>query len=85
MPLSEPDELIWKEPPPDSRGPRAGTSARILAQLKAHPGEWALVATGASINALGGFRPQFKHAGCEVMGRTAPDGTGQLFARFPAK
>ena len=37
--------VIWKEPPPPNEGNHRGRSkyARVVDELKAHPGEWALI------------------------------------------
>lgn len=37
--------LKWEDPPPSNQGPR-GKWGAVAAELKAHPGKWALIAEG---------------------------------------
>jgi hypothetical protein len=83
MPLVDPDALAWKEPPAGKRGGGKFRSATLIAALKANPGQWAVVATAANVNGVGGQGAPFRHAGCELAARIADDGTGVLYARWP--
>ena len=40
-------DIVWEDPPAKTRGRHmTGKHARIAAELRSHPGEWAKVATG---------------------------------------
>lgn len=43
-------EIVWKEPPPRTYRGKAGRWVAVAAELRAHPGEWALVATDVTPN-----------------------------------
>lgn len=73
---------IWKEPPaPAARGRKGGTKyAELVAELKAHPGKWALVAEGL-VNR--GPADYIRKQGLEVTTRIRQDGKYDVYARGP--
>jgi hypothetical protein len=81
--MPEPD-LTWKEPPA-SESPQ-GPVQRIVDNLRAKPGEWALVYDAAPYYPASrqpkGYA-RLHNLGCEVRSRTNGDGTAQVYARWP--
>lgn len=74
--------LVWEEPPPP-RNPRkrtAESTERILAQLKANPGKWALVMT---VDYSGGHNQWYSH-GVEIARRKNSDNKFDVYMRWPA-
>lgn len=72
----------WEEPPPSKSNRKHHL---LMAELKARPGEWGVVATGAvEAGSVSGFGRVFREAGFQVTSRTLPDGSAKLFARWPA-
>lgn len=74
-------EIIWKEPPPAVSSEKAA----ILAELKKHPGRWALVQT--RYKSTSGTSP-WKKLGCEATHRRADTTEGKsteydIYARWP--
>jgi hypothetical protein len=76
-------EIVWQDPP--TRRQRPGEYEATIAELKKHPGRWALIAsdwkTAHAPNA-------FRQAGCEITARRNKDTKGgvksfSVFARFP--
>jgi hypothetical protein len=79
-------DVVWEDPPPDSRGRglsgAAARNAAILAEVKAHPGKWALVSEDIARSVA----QAWKKKGCET--RTATNGRGvtargKLYVRWP--
>jgi hypothetical protein len=79
-------DIVWEDPPPNGKGrglgPAAARNAAILAEVKAHPGKWALVSEDIARSVAG----QWKKKGCET--RTASNGgpnasRGKLYVRWP--
>lgn len=70
-------KLIWETPAPKKMG-RKSKNEKIVAALKANPGQWARVAEGR-----GSSVSWFKNHGCEATGRSQPDGTVYTYARWP--
>lgn len=68
--------LVWKDPPPSKT---FGKLAGEIAELKAHPGVWALVRESTHRSA--GI--SWERHGCETTLRKNPDGTWQVYARWP--
>jgi hypothetical protein len=76
---SSPDRLVWRDPPPDRR--RRLLTAEIVEQLRARPGQWAVVREYPSRTAAKGQRVLAKHpADIEVRGVLEPPGS-VLYAR----
>lgn len=78
-------EIMWQDPP--TRRQRPGEYESAIAELKKHPGRWALISaewkTAHAPNA-------FRQAGCEITSRRnkdAEDGTKSwsVYARFPLR
>lgn len=57
---------------------------KIMEELQARPGEWAVVDSGATHNALSSPASTLADRGCEVKRRTVAPGVVELFARWPA-
>ena len=77
------DKVEFKDPTSSNRGTRRGLSALLIAELKAHPGQWALVATGSGTSPGAATIP-FRKAGCEVTQRSTRADGYELYARWPA-
>ena len=74
-------ELVFKDPP-ETGG--KGRWTRFLPELKARPGEWALIGEFDRTTATSGTG-SFKAFGCEATTRSvAPGGPVQLYVRWPA-
>ena len=73
-------EIVWKEPPPMT----TGKNAAILAELKKHPGRWALVNDSASSTSAPAV---WKKLGCEAVHRRDETSTDKVryhvYARWP--
>lgn len=71
-----------KDIPPEA--PRTGRPNKTIPQveeLKAHPGEWAVLRRGAKFTAAGSAH---RNLGCEVKTRKQPNGTFDIYVRWPA-
>ena len=57
-------EIVWKRPPRQLRriGVRRYRGARVAAQLRMHPGEWALIGTFASDSTAASRASQIRRA-----------------------
>lgn len=74
--------IIWQDPPAPMKGrERTVELDALAAELKAHPGRWALVAT----NPYPGASKQYKNRGLQVITRTRPDGKYDVYARAPER
>jgi hypothetical protein len=73
-------ELQWQEPPERRRQlTRSQELDAIVAQLKAHPGRWALVGKSKQSRVSKGFYAR----GMEGTTRKRPDGLFDHYARAP--
>jgi hypothetical protein len=70
---------VWEEPPAPARGPSALKRRRMLEQLQARPGQWALVEQGPGNN-----EKAWRRLGCEVARRTRA-GVSKVWARWPGE
>lgn len=81
--------IRWETPPDNHRGPRSRV-LKDLAELRAHPGRWALVAIYKRIesatNSVAGAKRRAPLAvrGIEFTCRRMPDGRGAVYARAVA-
>lgn len=74
-------EMVWEDPPPPTTAPESSLPA-LVAELKSHPGKWALVSEDAS-NRLNSRATYLKQRyGCDAAIRTT-DGKSRLYARWP--
>lgn len=75
----------WEDPPPPQSGPRAAMAelARVVVELKRHPGRWARVRDFKSRSGAGSTRQRVRkeHPDCEWQARAMPEGSA-LFGRF---
>ncbi len=71
-------ELIWREPPPDRR--RQVFTDDVVAELRGHPGRWAVIRQYATRTAIKGGTPPKHPADIEVRGVAEPPGS-VLYAR----
>jgi hypothetical protein len=81
-------KIIWKDPPPaPQRDPRGkhNDSMRVVAELRKHPGKWALVETGLQPKPATSTRMRWRRYGCEAEIRTDPNEptTRVVYARWP--
>jgi hypothetical protein len=76
-----PPSLVWKEPPPITRG-RPSRLQPIVEALQARPGEWAMVAANRPRHAANTMTQRLKKLGCEATQRTNGEGT-EVYARWP--
>ena len=78
-------DIIWEDPPVPTKGPKAEVWPSVVAQLKKHPGKWAIVKTGyVTTNSAGSMQRYLKQTyRCEETYRKQPDGTYTLYARWP--
>lgn len=74
-------ELIWEDPTPRRSGEPKW--AAIIAELKKHPGKWAIIDRGYTLPATNGYT-YLKRAGGECTQRKQNDGTYVMYARMPA-
>lgn len=75
--------IKWQEPPEEKPGGCRTESRKrdaVVAQLKEHPGRWALVQPGVK-----GSSPMtgWKKRGCEATSRKRDDGLTDIYARWP--
>ena len=83
-PATEPSVVSWCEPPPKSRVGSTGKWQRFAEELKARPGEWALVLEDVPTRyATTGAYKSLRRVGCEATTRTA-NGVSSVWARWPA-
>ncbi len=84
------DGIVWEEPTPSNRGGQpAGKWVVLLAPLARCPGKWALigvkstgpVASTAASNLRRGTI-QIPPGRWEFVGRSLPDGSGAVYARY---
>lgn len=88
MSINDTPNIVWQDPPPDGRARNNWTA--VAAALRARPGEWALVASGASSSLAtqirSGRRVAFGPAGSfEAVSRKRPDGKHDIYARAVTK
>jgi hypothetical protein len=76
-------DIVWEDPP-DTAGRGGGEAIRaFVAELKAHPGKWALWKTYDSDGSAAGSQQYLKrYYGCEARRRTI-DGEHRVYARWP--
>lgn len=75
-------EIVWEDPPDRHLGAAGRNVSELVAELKNHPGKWALVredTLGKSSSAATYLKRRY---GCETRTRTS-DGTTKLYARWP--
>lgn len=72
----------WQDPPPTKAGRSASKHRRdLIAELKKHPGRWAL---GEERAARSSGVSNWKKLGCEATSRTRDDGEGyDIYVRWP--
>lgn len=74
-------ELVWQDPP-SRRGGIGKDYSRVIDELKANPGRWALVIKDMKTTAA---PAAFRQAKCEATTRRNPDGkTWSVWVRYPA-
>jgi len=72
--------LSWQDPPTRNPG-RGNDYSKVIEQLKAKPGQWALVIKDWKTTAA---PAAFRQAGCETTTRRNEDGkTWSVFVRYP--
>lgn len=78
-------DIIWEDPPPRQRGGGRGFDYDgFVAELKKHPGKWAVVRPGGAYSgAFGDAHQRLRRCGCDALQRKQPDGTYTLYARWP--
>lgn len=78
--------IIWQQPPTPlaARRGRPSTYTPIFAELQNRPGEWAKIAEGQA-NQSQVSRLRVTYPGAEITSRKTPQGTFDLFARYPMK
>lgn len=85
--------LHFEDPPGEYRSRQGTDHAAVAAELKAHPGQWAVVSTHPTIQAAStaagrvkcGFPHAYKPAGAfEAVSRTV-DGKHRMYARYTGK
>lgn len=82
-------ELIWEEPPARTSWSVRRDHVAIAAQLKSHPGQWAIIEAGernninnVAMRIKGGVLPAYRPAGAfEAVTRTK-DGEVCVYARY---
>ena len=74
-------DVVWEDPPISARGGGARGRLRVLlAELKEHPGKWAISHPAAQSPSSA---YPLKRVGCEVTSRKNDDGTYRVYARWP--
>lgn len=86
MTTNDAPNIVWQDPPADGRS----RWAEVANALRARPGQWALVASGASSSLAtqirSGRRVAFRPArSFEATSRKRPDGKYDIYARAVAK
>jgi hypothetical protein len=75
-------DIVWEDPPTGRAKPAKWAS--FAAELKQHPGKWAIAKSGASYDGLVSTQSmRLQYLGCETAKRKQPDGTYTLYARWP--
>ncbi len=71
--------MDWRDPPL-STGRRSNATDQIVAELKQHPGRWALVDHGST-----NLATKWRARGCEVVYRRNGDNVNRvdIYARWP--
>lgn len=82
--------MKWQEPPPSQRGSgRRLTYLSEAAELRAHPGQWALLGAFAPAqvtNIKQGYLKAFRPAGeFDAIGRKRDDGKYDIYIRYIGK
>ena len=87
--MTTPEVLIWKDPPNVGRGNPIKDWTPIAAELRAHPGQWAIIHTGpyAQCTNLGqtirkADAAAWRPAGSFQATVQTEDGACQLYARY---
>lgn len=74
-----PEDLVWEDPPDNPTGVRGKSRIDlVIAELRLHPGKWAIVATYDANTSATGVADKFKRSGCESTTRG-----GDIYARWP--
>jgi hypothetical protein len=79
-------DLDWQTPPPSGSSPVKYFTPKVLEELKAHPGEWARVASAPMRYGHSRFSParsRFKRRGFEAVVRQDDSGEVHLYVRWP--
>jgi len=77
-------DLTWQDPPQSTSGASSKEIWNIVAaQLREHPGQWALVRAAASSPAIG--LPAAQRLGLERTTRKTPDGKWDIYMRAPVE
>lgn len=75
--------IVWQDPPP-SRSNTPKWRSAVIAELKQHPGAWALVEPGKS---SGSYAYLWRRKGCEATSRLVRPADGKpcfdIYARWP--
>ena len=75
-------DLTWQDPPRAASGPASKEIWNsVAAQLREHPGQWALVRAAAGSPAIG--QPAAQRLGLERTTRKNADGTWDIYMRAP--
>ncbi len=76
--------MEWKEPPPRTRQGSPGIWNGIVSELRANPGQWALVRTYAHPSSASSTATQLKirFPRLEVTSRKRDDGQADMYARW---
>lgn len=75
--------IEWEDPPSVGQGRPIGTGKwkALAAELREHPGKWALAGTYSYHNTEG--LTKLKNLGCEATSRKISLGEYRLYARWP--
>ncbi len=77
-------EIVWEDPPePAVAGRSTPKWEAFVAQLREHPGKWAVARAGVRQNQYGTTQKRLKQLGAEATGRADSDGLYTLYARWP--
>lgn len=71
--------LRWEDPPPCKRV--SAETGALVAELKAHPGQWAVIREGAK--SVSSIREALRKHGCDASSRRHEDGSFTLWAQWP--
>lgn len=83
-------EIIWQDPPGELRGLPSGADAEFAAQLRAHPGKWAIwrteigssEATGVKQGRRAAFRPAGAYEARSTANGTGNQGKSTIYVRY---
>lgn len=77
-------DIVWEDPPDPGRRRTSRDWAAIEAELRAHPGKWALVWENVkSAGHAGHRRTMFRTMGFDVRSAKRDDGLFNVYVRWP--